>query len=79
MSLRPYIEILKQSNLIIEVHDEVKFEYGVTEHLQTNKDKAVMFYNIEGSHFPLLGNCLSSREQLKLVLDVELKRQFLIA
>ena len=69
MSLRHYIETLKHSNLIIEVHDEVKFEYGVTEHLQTNKDKAVMFYNIEGSHFPLLGNCLSSREQLKLVLN----------
>jgi UbiD family decarboxylase len=69
MSLRHYMEILKESNLIIEVHDEVKFEYGVTEHLQTNKDKAVMFYNVEGSHFPLLGNSLSSREQLKLVLN----------
>ena len=69
MSLRPYIETLKQSNLIVEVHDEVKFEYGITEHLQTNKDKAVLFYNIEGSHFPLLGNSLSSREQLKLALN----------
>ncbi|MHA1344911.1 MAG: UbiD family decarboxylase [Candidatus Heimdallarchaeaceae archaeon] len=69
MSIRPYIETLKQSNLIIEVQDEVKFEYGITEHLQTNKDKAVMFYNIEDSHFPLLGNSLSSREHLKLVLN----------
>ena len=69
MSLRPYIETLKQSNLLIEVQDEVKFEYGVTKYLQANKDKAVMFHNIEESHFPLLGNSLSSREQLKLVLD----------
>ncbi len=69
MSLRPYIETLKQSNLIIEIHDKVEFEYGVTEHLQTNKDKAVLFYNVEGSHFPLLGNSLSSREQLKLALN----------
>lgn len=71
MSLRPHIETLKQSDLMIEIHDEVKFEYGITEHLQTNKNKAVMFYNIEGSHFPLLGNSLSSREQLKLVLSAQ--------
>ena len=71
MSLRPHIETLKQSDLMIEIHDEVKFEYGITEHLQTNKNKAVMFHNIEGSHFPLLGNSLSSREQLKLVLSAQ--------
>ncbi len=69
MSLRPYIKTLKQSNLILEVHDEVKLEYDVTEHLQINRDKAVMFYDIKDSHFPLLGNSLSSREQLKLALN----------
>jgi UbiD family decarboxylase len=69
MSLRPYLEVLKQSNLLVEVNDKVKLEYEITEHLQSNSDKAVLFSDVEGSRFPLLGNSLSSRDQLKLVLN----------
>ena len=69
MSLRPYLETLKQSDLLVEIPDEVKLDYEITEHLQTNYNRAILFSNVEGSNFPLLGNSLSSREQLKLVLD----------
>jgi len=69
MSLRPYLESLKQSELLIDITNEVKLDYEITEHLQTNSNKAVLFSSVEGSSFPLLGNSLSSRDQLKLVLN----------
>ncbi len=69
MSLRPYLDTLKQSELLIDITDEVNLEYEVTEHLQTNPHKAVLFSKVQGSNFPLLGNSLSSREQLKFVLN----------
>jgi UbiD family decarboxylase len=71
MSLRPYLEIIKQSNLLVEIKDKVKLKYEIAEHLQLNYDKTVLFSNVESSHFPLIGNCLSSRNQLKLVLNEE--------
>ncbi len=69
MSLRPYLDTLKQSNLLVEIKDKVKLEYEITEHLQINHNKAVLFSDVEDSTFPLLGNCLSSRNQLELVLN----------
>ncbi|MBY8999345.1 MAG: UbiD family decarboxylase [Candidatus Heimdallarchaeota archaeon] len=69
MSLRPYLEMLKESNFLVEIHDKVKQEYEITEYLQTNNNKTVLFTNVEKSHFPLIGNSLTSREQLKFVLN----------
>lgn len=69
MSLRPYLEKLKQSDFLVEISEEVKLKYEITKYLQSNYNKAVLFSNVEDSHFPLLGNILSSREQLKLVLN----------
>ncbi|MCE7742014.1 MAG: UbiD family decarboxylase [Candidatus Heimdallarchaeota archaeon] len=69
MSLRPYLETLKQAELLIDIPSEVKPDYEITEHLQTHSNKAVLFSNVEGSSFPLLGNGLSSRDQLKFVLN----------
>ena len=71
MSLRPYLETLKQSNLLVEINKEVKLEYEITEQLQSNYNNAVLFSDVEGSHFPLIGNILSSRDNLKLVLNEE--------
>jgi len=69
MSLRPYLEALRQSDFLVEIDDEVKMDYEITKHLQSNSNKAVLFNKVEDSHFPLIGNSLSSRKQLKLVLD----------
>ncbi len=69
MSLRPYLEILKQFELLVNITHEVKAEYEITEYLQTNPSKAVLFSKVKGSRFPLIANCLSSREQLKFVLN----------
>ena len=69
MSLRPYLDTLRQSNLLIEIHNKVSPDYEITTHLRTNYDKAVLFSNVENSQFPLIGNCLSSRKQLNLALD----------
>jgi len=69
MSLRPYLDTLKQSNLLVEVHDKVKLDYEISDYLISNNNKAVLFSNIEDSSYPLIGNSLSSRDQLKLVLN----------
>jgi UbiD family decarboxylase len=69
MSLRPYLEILKQSDLLIDISDEVNPDYEITAHLQSNPSKAVLFSNVEGSDFPLVANCLSSRDHLKFALN----------
>lgn len=69
MSLRPYLEKLKQSGFLTEVTEKVEPDYQITEYLQANSCKAVLFSNVIGSDFPLLGNSLSSRDQLKLVLN----------
>ena len=67
MSLRPYLETLKQSDLLVDISDEVNPDYEITKHLQSNPSKAVLFSKVEGSDFPLIANCLSSREQLQFV------------
>ena len=69
MSLRPYLDTLKQSNLLVEVHDKVKLDYEISDYLISNNNKAVLFSNVEDSSYPLIGNSLSSRNRLKLVLE----------
>ena len=69
MSLRPYLETLKQSDLLVEIPDKVHPDYEITEHLQSNASRAVLFSNVEGSDFPLVANCLSSRDHLRFVLN----------
>ncbi len=34
MSLRPYLEKLKQSDFLVEISDEVKLEYEITKELR---------------------------------------------
>ena len=69
MSLRPYLDLLRDSNLLIEIEEKVKLENEITNYLQLNDGKAVLFHKIEDSEFPLLGNVLSSRDQIKNALS----------
>ncbi|TFG10855.1 UbiD family decarboxylase [Candidatus Heimdallarchaeota archaeon] len=69
MSLRTYLNTLRQSDLVVDISEEVNLDFEVSNHLQVNPSKAVLFSNVKGTRFPLLGNSLSSREQLKLVLN----------
>jgi len=69
MSLRPYLDILRQSDLVVDISEEVNPDYEISKHLQTNPSKAVLFSHVKGSNFPLLGNSISSRDQLNLVLN----------
>jgi UbiD family decarboxylase len=73
MSFRDYLNSLKSSSLLVEINEKISLEGEVTEHLQTHDGKAVIFNNIIESQFPLVGNLLSSREQLKFILSGDKK------
>jgi len=71
MSLRSYLDSLRKSNLLIEINEKVKLENEITHHLQINNGKAVLFNDIEDVDYPLVGNILSSRDQIKKALNEE--------
>ena len=68
MSFRHYLNSLKSSSLLVEITEEVSLEGEITKYLQAHDGKAVIFNNVTESQFPLAGNLLSSRNQLKFIL-----------
>lgn len=72
MSLRPYLNQLKKSKQLIEVEIEVDLDEATTI-LKENDGKAVFFKKISQSKFPLIGNLISTREQLKFVFPTKKK------
>ena len=71
MSLRPYLDSLRKADLLIEINEKVRLDDEITHHLQFNNGKAVLFTDIEGTDYPLVGNILSSRDQIKTALNEE--------
>lgn len=71
MSLRPYLDSLRKSDLLIEINKKVMLDGEITQHLQANNGRAVLFTDVDGSDYPLVGNILSSRDQIKKALNEE--------
>jgi len=64
MSLRAYLSDLPHTDLI-EFSDEISLELSVSQILRNNRTKTVLFKNIKESPFPLVGNLLTTRAQLR--------------
>ncbi|NPD89380.1 MAG: UbiD family decarboxylase [Asgard group archaeon] len=69
MSLKPYLDSLKKSDLIVEVEETVNLDKEITTYLQKYKEKTVLFKKIKEIPYPLVGNLLTSRKQLGKILN----------
>ncbi len=69
MSLKPYLDSLKKSDSIVEIEESVNLDKEVTAYLQKHEEKAVFFKNITEISFPLVGNLLTTRNQLGNILN----------
>jgi len=71
LSLREYIEKLKYHNLLLNISKAIDLDGEITKELQENTGKAIFFQNPTESDYPLVGNLLTSREQLQLLFNSE--------
>ncbi len=72
MSLNHFIELLKQHNEVIEIHNPVSTELEISEitdriSKSEKHNKALIFYN-NGTSFPLLINAFGSEKRMALAL-----------
>ena len=69
MSLKPYLDSLIKSDSIVEIEEVVNLDKEVTAYLQKHEEKAVFFKNINEVSFPLVGNLLTTRNQLGDIIN----------
>ncbi len=74
-SLHDYVDALERNGQLIKVRSKVSADLEVAEILRrlmykTNQP-ALLFENVDGYKFPVLGNAFGSMDRLKLALDME--------
>ncbi len=69
MSLKLYLDSLIKSDSIVEIEEVVNLDKEVTAYLQKHEEKAVFFKNINEVSFPLVGNLLTTRNQLGDIIN----------
>lgn len=78
MSLRSYLDTLQNSDLVVEIEKSVDLDREITAYLQKHKEKAVLFKKIREISYPLVGNLLTTRNQLANILNsLNLHQEFL--
>ncbi len=68
MSLREYIENLRNNGQLLEIDDRINLNKDFTPIVEKNAAKAVIFNNIENSNFSLVSNLLSSKDQFNILI-----------
>lgn len=71
MSFREYLKNLRDNNLLIEINDKTDLELSITKQLQINKEKTTLFTDVKGSNYQLIGNLISSKDQLGWILETQ--------
>ena len=62
MNLRNFIEKLDAENRLVRIKKEVSTEFEIPNVLAALDGKVVLFANVKGSEFPVIGDLVSSRD-----------------
>jgi 2,5-furandicarboxylate decarboxylase 1 len=76
MSFRDFIKKLGKENKIIKIDKEVSMDFEIANILSALDGKVVLFTNVKGSKFPVVGNFISSRDLIASSLGIK-KEQLL--
>ncbi len=69
MDLHHYLNFLRANNLLLEFLEEVDLTLDIGNILNEHSSQTVLFHNVKGSSFPLIGNLLPSRKYLELIFS----------
>lgn len=71
MNLREFIDLLDQKGMLVKINKSCSVDYEIATVMKKLGDKPVLFENVEGSNFPVLGNICSSRQLIAMGLEID--------
>lgn len=70
MDLQSFVSLCASSGDLIEISEPVDPHLGITRILSENQDKVVLFSNVSGYSYPIVGNVFSTRNRIARSLGV---------